>query len=84
MTKFIVLVLGLGALANAAIAMGEAMAELDANGDGMLSVSEVQAAYPDISAETFSEVDTNSDGALDDAELIAGQEQGLLPDMSVN
>ena len=84
MMKFIVLVLGLGALANAAIAMGEAVAELDANGDGMLSVSEVQAAYPDISAETFSEVDTNSDGALDDAELIAGQEQGLLPDMSVN
>ncbi|SLN09756.1 EF hand [Roseovarius gaetbuli] len=84
MMKFIVLVLGLGALANAAIAMGEAMAELDANGDGMLSVSEVQAAYPDISAETFSEVDTNSDGALDEAELIAGQEQGLLPDMSVN
>ena len=84
MTKFIVLVLGLGALANSAIAMGEAMAEMDANGDGVLSVSEMQAAYPDISAETFSEVDTNSDGALDDAELIAGQEQGLLPDMSVN
>jgi len=60
------------------------VAELDANGDGMLSVSEVQAAYPDISAETFSEVDTNGDGALDDSELIAGQEQGLLPDMSVN
>ncbi len=84
MTKFIVLVLGLGALANSAIAMGEAVAELDANGDGMLSVSEVQAAYPDISAETFSAVDTNSDGALDGAELTAGQEQGLLPDMSVN
>lgn len=84
MTKFIVLVLGLGALANSAIAMGEAVAELDANGDGMLSVSEVQAAYPDISVETFSAVDTNSDGALDGAELTAGQEQGLLPDMSVN
>jgi len=84
MTKFIVLVLGLGMLANSAIAMGEAVAELDANGDGMLSVSEVQAAYPEISAETFSEVDSNGDGALDDSELIAGQEQGLLPDMSVN
>ncbi|MDT8326981.1 MAG: EF-hand domain-containing protein [Roseovarius sp.] len=84
MTKFIVLVLGLGALANSAIAMGEAVAELDVNGDGMLSVSEVQAVYPEISAETFSAVDTNSDGALDDAELVSGQEQGLLPDMSVN
>ena len=84
MTKFIVLVLGLGARANAAIAMGEAVAELDANGDGMLSVSEVQAAYPEISAETFSEVDANGDGALDEAELVSGQDQGLLPDMSAN
>ncbi|WP_294607669.1 EF-hand domain-containing protein [Roseovarius sp.] len=81
MTKFIVLVLGLGVLANAAIAMGEAVAELDVNGDGMLSVSEVQAGYPDISAETFSEVDANSDGALDGDEIAAGQEQGLLPEM---
>lgn len=84
MTKFIVLVLGLGALANSAIAMGEAVAELDANGDGMLSVSEVQAVYPEISAETFSEADANGDGALDEAELVSGQDQGLLPDMSVN
>ncbi len=36
-----------------AYAMGDGAAELDANGDGLLSVSEVQAVYPDVTAEQF-------------------------------
>lgn len=63
-----------------AFAMGDGAAELDANGDGLLSVSEVQAVYPDVTAETFSAMDLNADGALDDSEVTAAQEAGVMPD----
>lgn len=79
MTKFIAILLGMGALANAAIAMGERAIEVDANGDGLLTVDEVQAVYPEITAEIFAEVDTNNDGVLDDSEMVSGQEKGLVP-----
>lgn len=75
MTKFIASLLGLGLVATAAIAA----TEIDANGDGLMTIDEVQAVFPDVSAEAFAEADTNDDGALDDAEMVAGQEQGLLP-----
>lgn len=51
----------------------------DANGDGVLTIDEVQAAYPDITAESFSTMDLNADGALDEAEVQAAQEAGLMP-----
>lgn len=67
-----------------AIALGLSTAawaatELDANGDGMLTLDEVQAMYPDVTAETFSAMDVNADGALDDAEVVAAQEAGMMP-----
>jgi len=62
-----------------AYAMGAGVAELDANGDGLLSVSEVQAVYPDVTAEQFSAMDLNADGALDDGEIVAAQEAGVMP-----
>ena len=79
MTHSIILVLALGALANSAITFGEYAIEVDSNGDGLMTIDEVQAVFPDVSAETFAQVDTNKDGALDDAEMVAGQEQGLIP-----
>ncbi|WP_306116401.1 MULTISPECIES: EF-hand domain-containing protein [unclassified Roseovarius] len=82
MTKFIAILIGLGALANSAIAMGERAVEVDANGDGVMTVDEVQAVYPDITAEVFAEVDTNNDGVLDDDEMIMGLEKGLVPSPS--
>ncbi len=51
----------------------------DANGDGVLTIDEVQAAYPDITAESFSTMDLNADGALDEAEVQSAQEAGLMP-----
>ncbi|WP_318527430.1 EF-hand domain-containing protein [Roseobacter sinensis] len=51
----------------------------DANGDGVLTIDEVQAVYPDISAESFTTMDLNADGALDEAEVQAAQEAGLMP-----
>jgi len=62
-----------------AYAMSAGAAEVDANGDGILSVAEVQAVYPDVTADQFSAMDLNADGALDDGEVIAAQEAGLMP-----
>ncbi len=67
------------ALCIPAYAMGAGAAELDANGDGILSVAEVQAVYPDVTADQFSAMDLNADGALDDAEVQAAQEAGMMP-----
>ncbi|NEK20926.1 hypothetical protein GV827_00730 [Sulfitobacter sp. JBTF-M27] len=62
-----------------AFAMGAGAAEVDANGDGILSVAEVQAVYPDVTTEQFSAMDLNADGALDDGEVQAAQEAGMMP-----
>ena len=76
MTKFIALALGMGAMATTAFADVSAM---DTNGDGLLTMDEVQASYPEVTADQFSQVDINGDGAVDDAELTAAQEAGLMP-----
>ncbi len=56
-----------------------AQADLDTNADGMVTLDEVQAANPDITAEDFSAMDTDSDGALSAEEVTAAQEAGQLP-----
>lgn len=81
MTKFITTILGAAALATSAFAAGD-ITSLDTNGDGLLSVDELQAAHPDVTAEQFSQIDSNGDGAVDDAELSAARDGGLLPAMS--
>ncbi|PVA11456.1 calcium-binding protein [Pelagivirga sediminicola] len=77
MTKFIASVLGMSALA--ATAAFADMSAIDTNGDGLVTMDEIQAAYPEVTAEQFSEIDTNGDGAVDDAEMSAAQDAGLLP-----
>jgi hypothetical protein len=76
MTKYIAFALGMGALATTAFAD---MSSIDTNGDGMATMDEVQAAYPDMTADQFSEIDVNGDGAIDDAEMTGAQDAGLLP-----
>ncbi len=78
MFKYIAILLGMGLLANSAIA-GSSAADIDKNGDGLMTHDEVQAVYPEISAEVFSQVDANQDGGIDEGEMLAGQEHGLLP-----
>jgi len=56
-----------------------AATSVDANGDGMLTLDEVNAAFPDIKADAFSTMDVNADGVLDTSEVAAAQEAGLLP-----
>lgn len=53
--------------------------EVDTNADGVLTIDEVQAAFPEITAETFSAMDANADGALDNDEIAAAQAAGVMP-----
>lgn len=79
MTKFIAAALGFGALATMASAD---ISGLDTNGDGMLTIEEVQAAYPEVGTDQFSQIDANGDGGVDDAEMKAAQDAGLMPSPS--
>ena len=50
----------------------------DANGDGALSVEEIQAAFPTTSEEIFGEIDANGDGSVDLEEFEAALDSGTL------
>ena len=56
-----------------------AATEADVNADGVLTIDEVQAAFPEVTAEAFSAMDVNADGALDSDEIVAAQSAGLIP-----
>lgn len=51
----------------------------DVDGDGMVSMEEFAAAYPDLTEDTFVLADTNADGMLDADEIAAAAEAGVLP-----
>ena len=68
----IILALGMAGAVSAATAA-------DSNGDGLLTIDEVQAAMPDITADAFNAMDLNADGALDASEVEAAQQAGLMP-----
>lgn len=69
----------MGALALPSIALAQDASEIDANGDGVMTLDEVQAVFEEVTADSFSAADENKDGALDDAEMVAAQEAGILP-----
>ncbi len=56
-----------------------AQTALDADGDGNVTMEELQAAYPDATADTFAAMDTEADGILSAAEVEAAQDAGTLP-----
>ena len=63
-----------------AYAMGQNAQEADVNKDGVLSITEVQTAYPDVTEDQFLTLDLNGDGLLEDVEVKAAQEAGLMTD----
>ncbi|MBK0329414.1 hypothetical protein I5535_19250 [Rhodobacteraceae bacterium F11138] len=69
----------LSAIGLALPALATAATELDANGDGLLTLDEVQAVLPETTAESFTAMDANADGALDGEEISMAQDAGLLP-----
>lgn len=62
----------------AALAAGQARANPDANGDGLISYPEL-ATVVEIDRTGFDALDTNGDGGLDGAEVAAAQAAGKLP-----
>ncbi len=79
MNKTFATLLTVTGLALPAVAMSATAAEVDTNGDGVLTIDEVQAVFPDVTAESFSAMDVNADGALDDDEIVAAQDAGMMP-----
>ena len=67
-------------LAVPAMAQEGGFATLDANGDGFVTMSELQAVMPDVSVDAFMQADTNADGALNQDELASAQDAGTLPE----
>lgn len=50
----------------------------DSDGDGVFSMDELKAAYPDLTDDLFGVVDGNGDGMVDPDELAAALDAGLL------
>ena len=53
----------------------------DVDGDGMVTMEEFAAAYPDLTEDVFTAADANADGMLDADEIAAATEAGVLPAM---
>ncbi|WP_417208745.1 hypothetical protein [Antarctobacter sp.] len=51
----------------------------DTDGDGLVSLIEAQAAYPDLSQDDFAQADTDADGFLGTEEMEAAMAAGLIP-----
>ena len=58
--------------------------EMDANADGLLTIEEVQAVYPDMTPEGFSSLDIDNDGLLNKDEVMIAVEAGALPETATN
>ncbi|MGO4914996.1 EF-hand domain-containing protein [Pseudogemmobacter sp. W21_MBD1_M6] len=66
------------------LALGAAQANAqtmvtDTDGDGVYSMDELMAAFPDLTEDAFTGADANEDGMLDAEELKAAQEAGTIP-----
>jgi hypothetical protein len=55
-------------------------AELDTDGDGVVSFNEMLVKYPALTEDGFNAVDTNGDGVVDETEMTAATEAGLIPE----
>ncbi len=51
----------------------------DNNGDGMLSLEEIQAILPEVTTDMFIAVDVDGDGLVNPDELAVAQTEGLMP-----
>lgn len=58
--------------------------EIDKDGDGMASLSELLIAYPELTEELFREMDTDADGLINDEEMAIAVDLGNLADPEVD
>ncbi|MDA7424380.1 EF-hand domain-containing protein [Thalassococcus lentus] len=66
-------------LATSVPAVVLAQSVLDTNGDGLVSLDEVQAVFPDVDSDAFMAADSDGDALLNADELAAAQDAGLIP-----
>ncbi|MEM7471151.1 MAG: hypothetical protein AAF340_07345 [Pseudomonadota bacterium] len=57
-----------------------AVADVDTDGDGVASFTELLAVYPTLTEEGFGAIDANGDGVIDEAEMAAALDAGLIPE----
>ena len=57
-----------------------AVADVDSDGDGVASFTELLAVYPTLTEEGFGAIDVNGDGVVDKAEMAAAVDAGLIPE----
>ncbi len=53
--------------------------ESDTDGDGGLSLTELQSVHPEVTEAMFVQADADADGLINADELAAAQQMGLLP-----
>lgn len=63
-----------------AFSAGAMTTEIDTDGDGLASLTELQVAYPELTEELFLEIDTDGDGLVNDEEMAIAVELGNLAD----
>ena len=76
MKKVLIMTTAILALSGQAYA---ALSDMDTDGDGVVSYTELLAVFPTLTEENFSAIDTNEDGVIDEAEMTAAQEAGVIP-----
>jgi hypothetical protein len=75
MNKFTLALAALVALSAPAMAQTTVA---DTDGDGVYSMAELVAAYPDLTEAVFAEIDVDANGAIDADELQAARENGVI------
>ena len=74
------MILTLGAILAVALSQAKAQTVVtDLDGNGVYSMEELVAAYPDLTEAQLSAADSNSDGSVDAAELAAAIAAGHIP-----
>lgn len=78
-SDLILAALAAGALALAASLAKAEMSDLDTDGDGTVSYTELLLAVPELTETDFAALDADQSGALDAAEYEAATGAGLIP-----
>ena len=78
MNRFALTMAALVTAISPALAMSNSAVEVDTNGDGVLSLEEVQAVWLSVTTEDFETMDANADGSLDDTEIKTAEEAGMM------
>jgi len=79
MKTFLLTLGAVSALAAGPVLAGDAAVPGDSDGNGTLSLAEVQAMYPTVTEAVYTAADVNHDGVLDEGELKSAQESGAIP-----